>query len=166
MRRCRLLAMSLGLALAACGGSETSQGESAETARADAERFGAAVTLAEASPISGLASQPGNYAQKEIRVEGVVAAVCKGMGCWVEVRASDGSSIIARSLDHSVTVPMDCEGRSIVVQGLFQAMPVDPETEAEHSGEDHDAAEGHVCPAPEYVLSMDAVELRAKAESI
>jgi hypothetical protein len=91
--------------------------------------------------------------QKQVLIEGTVAAVCKGMGCWVEVQGEDGSTIIARSLDHSVTVPMDCEGRRILVQGQFRTMPVAPEEEKDHGDE------GHRCPTPAYVLSMDAVEL-------
>jgi hypothetical protein len=191
MPRHALTALSLLLAvfLMACGGSDTSdEGEadaaaSAEetaattvdeatqtlvdegtsTLKAEFEKFGAALTLTEPTQLASLVETPESFVDKQVLIEGTVTGVCKGMGCWVEVKATDGASIIARSLDHSVSVPKDCEGRHVKVQGLFQAMGPPPaemeevEGEGQHEGEE--GVEPHECPAPTYILSMDAVEL-------
>jgi hypothetical protein len=189
MPRNALTALSLLLVvfLMACGGSDTSEGEtdaaaSAEetaattvdeetqslvdegtaTLTAEFEKFGTALTLTDPTQLASLVETPENFVDKQVLVEGTVSGVCKGMGCWVEVKAADGASIIARSLDHSVTVPKDCEGRHVKVQGLFQAMGPPPEEIEKHEGEGHEGEEGvepHECPKPTYILSMDAVEL-------
>lgn len=190
MPRHALTALSLLLVvfLMACGGSDTSEGE-AETAAsveetaattvgdetktlvdegtatltAEFEKFGTALTLTEPTQLASLVETPENFVDKQVLVEGTVTGVCKGMGCWVEVKAADGASIIARSLDHSVSVPKDCEGRRVKVQGLFQAMGPPPAEKEEVEGEGHhegeEGVEPHECPAPTYILSMDAVEL-------
>jgi hypothetical protein len=170
----RALSLLSVLGLLGCGGggsSETAeapgQGAEAETGTveqaAEAESFGAAVTLTDTTPIEELATKPQAFLDTNVLVEGKVTGVCKGMGCWVEVEAADGSSIIARSLDHSVTVPTDCEGRRIMVQGLFRTLPAEPEEEA--SPKEEAAGEPHECPQPTYVLSMDAVQLLLKGEA-
>jgi hypothetical protein len=169
MTRHAIAALSLGaiLVLAACGGSETSDLQSegsaslSETAAvvSDFEKFGASVTLTDRTPISSLSDSPEAFVDKQVLIEGKVTGVCKGSGCWVRVEGKEGSSIIARSLDHSVTVPTDCEGRHILVQGAFLTMPV--ESSAKTEEEDHEEGEGHECPRPTYVLSMDGVQLGA-----
>lgn len=179
-----VLSLLLVAFLAACGGSDKNETENENESEATAtaeeavaetideattpltaqvEKFGAAVTLTEPTKLASLVETPQDFVEKQVMVEGTVSGVCKGMGCWVEVKGADGASIIARSLDHSVTVPKDCEGRRVKVQGLFQAMGPPPEEQTKHEGEE--GMEPHECPAPTYVLSMDAVELGPGADA-
>ena len=134
--------------------------ETGEVPEGTLEQFGQRVTLQESMAIADLTKNPEKHVDKIVRIEGVVTGVCKGSGCWVEVQSPDGASVIAKSSDHSVCVPRNCEGRTIVVQGKFLKM------EPRGEPEERDHAEGeepHVCPQPVYLISLDAVELGASA---
>ncbi len=172
--RCAFMLVLAGLFLTGCGGADNPPPATKDTSTAaaaadevpaaqdvtDIERFGAPVTLTETTTITDLNAKPKDYVTKVVRIEGTVVDVCKGMGCWVEVKAADGASIIARSMDHSVSVPKNCENRPIVVQGTFMDMGAPPETPApEPETEYEEGGEPHKCPSPIYMLSMDAVEL-------
>jgi hypothetical protein len=119
----------------------------------DPLKFGAPVTVAKAVNLAKLAKNPAKFAGQTVRLEGTVKNVCQGKGCWVEVAARKGKSFIAKSLDESILLPKDCQGRRIVVQGLVTTMPAESHEEP--------AAEGHVCPQPKYVVSTQGVELAA-----
>jgi hypothetical protein len=138
---------------AACGCAHQKDASAAKP-----RRFGAAITLQEPVALAALAADPARFVGQTVRIEGTVNAVCQGMGCWAEVTA-DGSTILAKSLDDGVLIPKDCAGRRIAVQGKVTALGGSEGAEhAEHA--DGETAEGHVCPRPEYVVSMEAVELR------
>lgn len=189
-RSAALLVLSLVIALSAalaalaagCGGrngsaagraSSEPRGSGSPVVQAMAagkDVFGAPVALAAATPIAKLNASPKTFLDKRVRIEGTVAAVCKGRGCWVEVKEKEGVTLIARSLEHDVTVPKDCEGRPIIVEGRFIAFTPPAEAAADAAAHEHgeEHAEGekpHACPTPTYLVTMEAVELgRAPAE--
>lgn len=165
------------LILAGCPQQETDKTDAGEGAAPEATgetasawdtpegwtAYGAPITLAEATSITDLNAKPTEFADTIIRVEGKVTGVCKGSGCWVEVMATDGSSIIAKSPDHSVQVPKNCESWPVVVQGTFLNMGATTQEAAEHVEEEHhdheEGGEPHKCPQPIWMLTMDSVEL-------
>jgi hypothetical protein len=120
-----------------------------------AQKFGARIKVKQAVDLAQLVKEPGQFAGKKIRIEGTVKDVCQGKGCWVEVEAN-GVSFIARSLDEKVLLPKDCKGQKIVVQGVVKALPTAAKSEAEAA-----KTEGHACPAPEWVLATQGIELMA-----
>lgn len=126
------------------------------TPSADAQTFGAPITVKKATPVAKLAKDPARLAGKKVRIQGTVKEVCQGKGCWIEVEA-DGASFLARSLDESVLVPKDCKGRAVVVQGVVKTLPRAAKAEAEAAAAN---PEGHACPAPQWVLATEGVELR------
>lgn len=122
---------------------------------AAAQTFGKAIKVKKCTSVATLAQDPARLAGKKVRIEGTVKDVCQGRGCWIEVEA-DGASFLARSLDESVLVPKDCKGRAVVVQGVVKPLPKKlAEGEAAKA-----QAEGHACPAPQWVLATEGVELR------
>jgi hypothetical protein len=118
--------------------------------------FGAPITTKKPVKVADLAKKPEKFKGKTVRLEGVVKEVCQGRGCWVEVAAPGGASFMARSLDHSILLPKDCQGRSIVVEGVVTTMPA--EAHEEHGAE---MPAGHTCPKPAYVVATRGIELRA-----
>jgi len=120
-------------------------------------RFGAPVTVKKPVNLARLAKKPAKFAGQSVRMEGTVKAVCQGRGCWVEVESPRGGSFMARSLDESVLVPKDCQGRRIVVQGVVMLMPQQTAEEHKQGAE----VEGHACPQPKFVVSTQGVELAA-----
>src|SRR5688500_10263756 len=48
-------------------------------------KFGAAISESTATPLPALISEPSRFADKTVRTEGIVTAVCQSMGCWMEI---------------------------------------------------------------------------------
>ncbi|MFH1279479.1 MAG: DUF4920 domain-containing protein [Candidatus Eisenbacteria bacterium] len=123
---------------------------------------GAPITLKQAVALAVLKADPRAHAGENILIEGTVSGVCKGSGCWVLVRDAAGNEMYAKSPDHSVTVPMDCEGARIRVEGplaVIEPAVAEAGEEAEAHGE---GEEGHVCPQPDCFVTLAAVELIRK----
>ena len=123
----------------------------------DPARFGAPVTAKKKVAVAKLAEKPAKYEGKTVRIEGTVADVCQGRGCWVRVQDDKGQTFLAKSLDESVLLPKDCAGQFVVVQGVVTALKAKP-----HDHEE--GVEGHSCPVPEYVVSTQGIELRPTAK--
>lgn len=137
----RIAASLLALALA-----------SAAFAGAEPAKFGAAVTVKKSVPVAKLAAAPAKFEGKTVRIEGTVAEVCQGRGCWVRVKDDKGQLFLAKSLDETVLLPKDCAGQNVVVQGVVTALKAKPHEHAE--------GEGHECPTPEFVVATQGIELR------
>lgn len=153
MRAFHLAAVILALTLVVASGCAHQK----DPSTTKSQRFGADVTVQEPVAVAALAGDPSRFAGQTVRLEGTVNAVCQGMGCWAEVAAADESTFLAKSLDEGVLIPTDCAGRRIVVQGKVTSLGASEHAEhAEHA----ENADGHVCPRPEYVVSMEGVELR------
>lgn len=118
---------------------------------------GAPITVKKPVPIAKLAKSPAKFVGKTILIEGTVKEVCQGKGCWVEVEDASGVSFMAKSLDDSVLLPMTCAGRKVVVQGVVTKLTAKGH---DHHGPAHDqAAAGHSCPAPTFVLATQGATL-------
>ena len=125
--------------------------------------YGKNPTIKKATSIKSITADPEQYTDKEILVSGKVASVCKGRGCWVEVTDPDGNSIICRSLDESVTVPMDCEGRSIQVQGKVK---FDKKASGKSEMKKHEGMAEHACPAPKVLVSMEGALFLSESRGV
>lgn len=125
---------------------------SAAFAGAEPAKFGAAVTVKKSVPVAKLAAAPAKFEGKTVRIEGTVADVCQGRGCWVRVKDDKGQLFLAKSLDETVLLPKDCAGQYVVVQGVVTALKAKPHEHAE--------GEGHECPTPEFVVATQGIELR------
>lgn len=115
-------------------------------------KFGAPVTVKKSFPVAKLAAAPAKFEGKTVRIEGTVAEVCQGRGCWVRVKDDKGTLFLAKSLDETVLLPKDCAGQHVVVQGVVTALKAKPH--------EHEEGEGHECPTPEYVVATQGIELR------
>lgn len=128
---------------------------SAALAGTEPAKFGAALTVKKSVPVAKLAAAPAKFEGKTVRIEGTVAEVCQGRGCWVRVKDDKGQLFLAKSLDESVLLPKDCAGQYVVVQGVVTALKAKPHEHAE--------GEGHECPTPEFVVATQGIELRPAA---
>jgi hypothetical protein len=80
------------------------------------KKFGAAITETSTTALGALLREPAKFQTKTIRTEGVVSAVCKSMGCWMEIAEPGGQAHI-KMAGHSFFVPKDAAGHHAVVQG-------------------------------------------------
>ncbi len=69
------------------------------------------------------------------KIIGTVASVCQKKGCWLKMDAGDGQIMMVRFYDYGFFVPMDCEGKKIILEGsaVKSVMTVD---ELRHYAED------------------------------
>lgn len=91
-------------------------------------RFGGEITEKESTPLHSLVRHPAQFSAKTVRTEGLVVAVCKGKGCWMELSDEAGFAHI-KMAGHSFFVPRDSAGHRAVIQGRVVNAPKDHCTE-------------------------------------
>ena len=87
------------------------------------EKFGKGVSLTEATTIKALYESPEKFVGKTIRIDGVVAAVCEDMGCWMAVGESEKSENTVRlKVSHhgGIVFPISAKGKAVSAQGVFE----------------------------------------------
>jgi hypothetical protein len=82
------------------------------------KKFGAAITEKSSTALDDLLKEPARFQSKVVRTEGVVSAVCKSMGCWMEIAEPSGQAHI-KMAGHAFFVPKDASGHRAVVQGTL-----------------------------------------------
>jgi hypothetical protein len=65
--------------------------------------------------LADIARQPSRYADQPIATSGRVTAVCREMGCWLELADASGSAHV-RIHGHSFSVPRTAPGHTARVQ--------------------------------------------------
>lgn len=133
---------------------------------APAGRFGAAVTLTEATPLERVVAEPQAFAGRPVRIDGRISDVCRKKGCWMVI--TDGErEVRVRFKDYGFFVPRDASDRQVIVEGLVKAEEISEEVArhyAEEGGHPERAAEIH---GPQQVVSLIAtgVEILAGGEA-
>jgi len=117
------------------GRSEDSGSGTQRVAGVAYDVFGAGVAAdKQAVPVDRAVASIDDLNGKTICIEGVVDSVCKKKGCWVNV-AGEREKVFVRFKDYGFFLPLDCEGRVAVLEGVInqKEMPVE---EARHYAED------------------------------
>jgi hypothetical protein len=112
----------------------------------DVEVYGDGVTLTEAVAIDTLLANPDDYIGTKVRVDGVITAVCKKRGCWMQVTDADSGNGVRIKVDDGVIVfPYESMGHEASAQGTFEAIKLTPEQIEAREGAQHNHAEGETC---------------------
>lgn len=94
-------------------------------------KYGAGVTIKQATPIADVTGSPEKFLGKTIRVDGTVAAVCENMGCWMQIKDDNTDKTIRIKVDDGVIVfPVTAKGKKASAEGVFER--VNAQAEAEH----------------------------------
>ncbi len=88
------------------------------------KKYGQPVTEAKTTALTDLSKEPAKFADQTVRTEGVVSAVCKSMGCWMEIADTTGQAHI-KMAGHAFFVPRECSGHRAVIQGKVLAPEAD-----------------------------------------
>jgi hypothetical protein len=80
------------------------------------KQFGAAITEKSPTSLTSLVKEPSKFTNQTVCTEGVVSAVCKSMGCWMEI-ADDAGQAHIKMAGHSFFVPKDASGHRARIQG-------------------------------------------------
>lgn len=140
MKNIFVLIILAGVILSACGPQSTvNQGE----------------TIAETFMVSELVSNPLEYEDLTVRVEGIISHICRGSGDKLFIVQEDDHDFSIRVMlgDFTGTFSAEDEGREIAVTGLVNAWVrnIDElEAEDDHDHDhDHDHEDGHECSSTE-----------------
>ena len=55
---------------------------------------------------------------EKVKVEGVVESVCQAKGCWMQVKKSDGTTMMVKFKDYDFFVPKDIAGKKVIFEGI------------------------------------------------
>jgi len=114
-----------------------------------AEKYGDGVTIEHAVALKTLLASPDDYIGKTIRVDGVITAVCKTRGCWMQVTDPDTGSGVRIKVDDGVIVfPYEAMGKKASAEGVFEAITLTPEqiqARAEQQAAEHQHSDGESC---------------------
>lgn len=96
--------------------------------------FGAKVTADAAIDINELDAALKGKESVDIKIKGKVVEVCQKEGCWIKMETKDGK-IMVKMNDHAFLVPLDMNGKTIVVEGNAK-MKTTSVAELKHYAED------------------------------
>ena len=94
------------------------------------DTYGVKPSLQEVTSLRDVFTNPDQYQDKTILVEGLVRNVCRKKGCWMEV--SESSDALSRSFrvtfkDYGFFVPTTSAGSRVRIQGTVQQSSLSPE---------------------------------------
>ena len=141
----------IGAVLASCTAKEevtASEGyAAAETAAitAPGQLYGAELDVTGSTPIADLYSD--EFVGQKVRVEGTIVNVCAKRGCWIEIGAEGGDTVIFKVNDGEIVFPMKAKGSQVVAEGMWGKTVVSIEEQREEgakhaleNGEEFDPA--------------------------
>ncbi len=83
-------------------------------------RRGAAIGKSKKVSLAKVIANPSKYADKMVRVEGVIVRSCKMEGCWLELAPKENAKTVrVKMKDHGFFVPLDSAGASAKAEGIF-----------------------------------------------
>lgn len=82
----------------------------------DKKQFGAAITDTNKTALASVLAEPAKFTNQTVSTEGKVVAVCKSMGCWMEIADDSGQAHI-KMAGHSFFIPREANGHRARVQG-------------------------------------------------
>lgn len=131
------------------------------------DSFGAGLSgEAKVVKVGDLLAHPDQYRGQSLRIAGTVDEVCKAKGCWMTLRGGDESMRVTFK-DYGFFMPLDCEGREVLVDGTFEIATV-PEAEVKHLLEDagkHEEAVKHTGDGQEFRMVSTGVQMKPKGDA-
>jgi len=85
-------------------------------------KYGAGVTLAQATSLKDLYASPQKFVGKTVRIDGVVTSVCDEMGCWLAIAdAANPDQTVRFQAEHDgvIVFPLTLKGKQARAEGVF-----------------------------------------------
>jgi hypothetical protein len=99
----------------------------------DKDKYGKDITLKEKTSISDILSNPEDYLDKTVLVEGEVLDVCPMAGCWIEVASNvEGEKIKVKVKDGEIVFPEEAKGKNALVEGKVYKIDLTVEEAVEY----------------------------------
>lgn len=90
-----------------------------------------------------VASAP-QYDGKVVRTEGTITAVCKKMGCWIEIASEGTGEVRVPMAGHAYFLPEAVKGKKATVEGKIEVQPLSEEMKKHLEEEGAKATENEV----------------------
>lgn len=135
----------------------------AETTTINAENFGDVITADSAITIEEMKSLMGDKMEMSTKIIAPVDAVCKKKGCWMELKATDGTSMRVTFKDYGFFVPKDCAGKTAIAMGVAKVEITSVADLQEYAKDDGKSAEEIAAikePVKELVFEANGVILQ------
>jgi hypothetical protein len=84
-------------------------------------RFGEALTLETATPITDIVADPRRFDGLRVRVTGEVEGVCPMKGCWMNLRQGD-AVVQIKVEDDMIVFPADAVGDEATAEGVVELL--------------------------------------------
>lgn len=95
-------------------------GEPAAAGDVPGTKYGAGVKQPTTVSVEEVLANPQAYANKPIRVEGMVTDVCPKRGCWFEIAGTKpGQKLRFKVQDGDMVFPMEAKGKFAVAEGVL-----------------------------------------------
>jgi hypothetical protein len=108
--------------------------------------------------ISDIIENPDKFRDKEVLVQGEITDVCKGSGCWIEVKQGE-HRIIVKSFDHKILFPSNSTGKKVKIKGIFKILEEEIHEKEHKYTKEHGEKEAHKCPHPEFIIEVKGFEI-------
>ena len=121
--------------------------------------FGIKTTAEGAVAANELTNVMAEKTTADVKVKGTVTEVCKAEGCWIRMQTASGTMLI-KMKDHSFTVPMALNGKTIVADGTAELKETSVEMlkhYAEDAGKSKAEIESITAPKKEIVLQAKGI---------
>lgn len=119
--------------------------EPVETREDGSRLYGSVMSETDVTPLATILSGASEYAGQVVKTEGEITQVCQRMGCWMEIRAEEGSpGIRVPMAGHSFFLPRDLSGSRVTVEGTVVVAELDEETRAHLAEEGGEALDQDV----------------------
>ena len=135
-----------------------------KTSTTDNIHFGEKIDETGAISYAEVISRLENEDEFETKMVGQIQKVCKKKGCWITLNDPDvaGEDIFVRFTDYGFFLPLDCEGRKVVMAGkaFKEATSVE---ELRHYAEDEGKSAEEIAaiiePQVEFKFMADGVKM-------
>ncbi len=121
--------------------------------------FGIKTTAEGAVAANELTNVMAEKTTADVKVKGTVTEVCKAEGCWIRMQTASGTMLI-KMKDHSFTVPLSLNGKTIVADGIAELKETSVEMlkhYAEDAGKSKAEIESITAPKKEIVLQAKGI---------
>ncbi len=121
--------------------------------------FGIKTTAEGAVAANELTNVMAEKTTADVKVKGTVTEVCKAEGCWIRMQTASGTMLI-KMKDHSFTVPLALNGKTIVADGIAELKETSVEMlkhYAQDAGKSKAEIESITAPKKEIVLQAKGI---------
>jgi hypothetical protein len=95
--------------------------------------YGEKMSNSESIRISELTSNPEQYVDQRVKIEGLVDDVCPMKGCWVDILDTQSRDILRFKVQDDVIVfPVEARGSQIVAEGILRRHDLTREQAEKH----------------------------------